>query len=243
MSSVVYTIEPIEEFRSKARRVRKTFKSTGKRCWHRSDFDPEQLVDVYPALSVRQGHCLIAYIHHDEMGNSRGDVAGFVEGSNAHREALKVPVGVPICWPAFGEPGVLPAMAAIDGDGSAMAYLSASLLHRELLETGAYWHGITWDVERVIAPRLAKTVTRESEDEDPPMEDLLARLQWPNSTPSVASLAPRVLFDAGAIQVVFHTYSRMGCHHATRWTDVYEGNYDAEWEKTILAEGESGFNF
>src|SRR4051812_34654359 len=41
-------------------------------------------------------------------------------------------------------------MEAIDGDGSALSYLSASIFVRELGEFGARWHGCSWSTHKIL---------------------------------------------------------------------------------------------
>lgn len=47
----------------------------------------------------------------------------------------------------------LPVSEVVEGDGSAISYISASIFVREMLEFGAHWHGEIWSYHEIVGKR------------------------------------------------------------------------------------------
>ena len=115
-----------------------------RRGWYKSEADPNYILDCFPALHLKKGYILRAYQFSDGRGNGSGFVwampqaAPFPDYKDCPRlesHFLKPPK----------PPGALESvMEAIEGDGSPMSYLCASIFAREVKEFGAVWHGCSW---------------------------------------------------------------------------------------------------
>jgi len=186
---------------------------------------------------------LFTYLFH-EGGNGNGLVVAFAEDTDGYEMARVVPPWLPICWPPGKEDSAIPPMEVIEGDGSALAYLSASLLMREFGEVGAEWHGVHWDEERVMAP--TRTYVRgkgRTVKHNQSLQNLVDELEWTREKPAIESLAPEVCFDGEVVRVALHTHSELGREHVTRWTDTYADGYAPACEYEEVAVGGPGFVF
>jgi hypothetical protein len=238
----VFPVEVVRQFRRQALAVRRTLRNSGPHEWCRVDFDAEALIAVFPSLVLRAGYRLLTYYYHSN-GNGNGVVVAFPEASDTYRALAAVPVGTPISWPPTEDTPIGP-MEVIEGDGSALAYLSASLLMRELREVGAEWHGVDWEEREVMAPTRTYLAGRSrTAKHNQSLQNLVDELEWPQGKLAIESLAPEVRFDDQVVQVVFHTYTEMGRQHVTRWTDVYTDSYAPACESEEAAVGGPGFVF
>lgn len=240
----IFPIEVIRRFRRQARSVRQTLENRGPNEWCRAEFDAARLVYIFPALTLRPGYRLLTYLYRSG-GNGNGSVVTFAEDSEPCRAAAAVPAGTPIVRVPGKEDGAGWPMEAIDGDGSPLAYLSASLLAREFREVGAMWHGIDWDVESVLAPTLAWLQGGgRSSKHNRALLKVMAELDWPSGMPPVEEFAPVVCITGKAVRVDFYTYSELGGRHVTRWTDSYAaGSYVPSMVRERVASGPGGFVF
>ena len=123
--------------------------------WFASAYDPSDLMRVFDTLWLKAGFTLHAY--------------EFRAGSNGNGIIWAVPADAPLVTPGDcprlddtwlqppQPPGAVPLMQAIEGDGSAWSYLSASILSREAAEFGAVWHGCVWSDQTILSkpPRQA----------------------------------------------------------------------------------------
>ena len=125
----------------------------GPQGWSISPVDPMKVVEVFESLHVRHGWVLRAY-----QFRSGGDGNGFVwalkegdhfpeptdKGNEWGVSRISQPfASVPISNPK--PPGALVDFReVIEGDGTPLSYLCASVLARELFEFGALWHGRFW---------------------------------------------------------------------------------------------------
>jgi hypothetical protein len=98
----------------------------------------------------------------------------------------------------------------LEGDGSPLSYFQASMFVRDLRELGAFWHGLTWGVERVLS----------SSRKIPKNEDWT----WHESKP--APWLPIVWQDEdNGWNVVFYTHDTMNAKIIFN-CDLYRGGYD-----------------
>ena len=109
--------------------------------WSVSDGTPGDLVAAFDRLRLRAGLELRAY--------------RMQWGRDGESRVFALPAGVALPAPAGDEPAPPPdaledPMDAIDGDGSALAYLQASILARELDDFEAFGHGERWAHRTVI---------------------------------------------------------------------------------------------
>ena len=233
----------IRRFRRSAQAIRNTLKNRGPHEWCRADFDAEALIGVFPNLTLRPGYRLLTYLYHSG-GNGNGRVVAFLEDSDAYRTAAAVPAATPLPRAPDEDYGAQDPMHFIDGDGSARAYLSASLLWRELLEVGAEWHGVQWDVEEVLAPTRAYLAGKgRISKHNGMLQELVDELEWAQKKPAIEALAPEVSFEDQEVRVVLHTFSELGRFHVTRWTEVYTEGYAPGIKAEEVAVGRDGFVF
>jgi hypothetical protein len=112
------------------------FPDDGPEDWHKSPVDPCSLLGAFPALRLRPGYTLRAYSF-GESGNGDAFVYAtpmdppFPEPEECPRDGSRF-LDPPIPPGALGD-----LMDAIEGDGSVLALLSASLFGREVREFGA----------------------------------------------------------------------------------------------------------
>jgi hypothetical protein len=155
------------------------------------------------------------------------------------------PDACPKCDDAFESPrpdGALPDyMDAIDGDGTPMAYMSASLLARELAEFGALWHGCGWSVHRILGSNPLTEPPAASDLTDGPSD--IANWTWKAETPR--EWQPVVEVDGDSVHVTFHTFSGLGEEAILRHVDVFTpGRYSFRQEEPVaIATGPVGYVF
>ncbi len=239
----VFPSEVVERYRKRALAVRKKLRNRGPHEWCRADFDAGALFDVFPNVRLRPGYRLLTYLYHSG-GNGNGRVVAFSEESDAYRSIAAVPAGQPLESPPWVEDEILHPLQVSDGDGSALAYLSASLLMRELHEVGAEWHGIHWDVEHVMAPTLAHLAgKRRPSRHNQSLQDLVDELGWTQGKSDIESLAPEVRFEDGVVRVVLHIHTGLGREQVTRCADIYTDSYLPARECEVVAVGGPGFMF
>ena len=238
----VFPINVIQRFRRQALAIRQTLRNRGPHEWCRAHFDAEALIAVFPPLSLRPGYRLLTYLFHSN-GNGNGRVVAFPQGSDVYRSAAAVPAWTPISCAPGEEDGAIWPMEVIDGDGSALSYLSASLLMREFGEVGAEWHGVHWDEEQVLAPGTSIRGNWSNAGRFRSLRTVLNDLAWTGDKPATKDLAPQVRIEADAVSVVLHTYSELGSEHVTRWTDTYVDGYAPACDHEEVAVGGPGFVF
>jgi hypothetical protein len=126
----------------------------------------------------------------------------------------------------------------VDGDQSALSYLQASILARELDEFGAGWHGLTWSTHRILEEDL--TVSDFANRASDSRQDR-ASWKWQEA---VTEWRPACIVNDALIQVVFYTYSELYTRSIVRHRDVYRpGSYKCESEQSVVAGGGPGFCF
>jgi len=112
-------------------------------------------------------------------------------------------------------------MEAIDGDGSAWSYLSASLFAREAQELGAIWHGLSWSDEAILggdpweeAPGKGARQTDHDRPSTPRSE-----WHWEERPPD--EWRPQVRAVEGGVEVTFVSYDPVGRESLGLRTDRY----------------------
>lgn len=144
-----FSVDEVNRLRERARAA-VAGDHVGPPGWSRSSADPMALLDVFGSIRLRPGWVLRAY-QYTEGDDGNGLVwalprdAPFPEpddcmGSDSDGSAPHpMPPG-----------GIADVGSLIDGDGSPLSYLSASLLARELTEFGARGRGRSWSDECII---------------------------------------------------------------------------------------------
>jgi hypothetical protein len=132
-----------------------------------------------------------------------------------------------------GAPGDV--MEAIDGDGTPLSYLSASIFAREIREFGARWHGCAWSTHSILgadpftgyAPKMITTGAG----------------QWKWIEPAPESWLTTVV-AAYPVEVRFYTHSAHGLERIIRHVDCFKGDSCVfETDESDIARGPCGFVF
>ena len=164
--------------------------------WFVSDVDPMTVLCAFPSLRIRYGFRLGAYRYASGAG---GNAIVWAIPENSPLPSVE-----PGCSDPPRPPGALDDfMEAIDGDGSARSFLSASLLAREAAEIGAEWHGRSWSDHQILY-------------EDP---EVSKEWKWLVDKPRCWLPAVEIV-EVGA-SVRFYTFTEMGVVRITQWTDRF----------------------
>jgi hypothetical protein len=214
--------------------------------WSKSTSNLMDLMNLFSSLHLKKGLTLHAYTCNDGLGGS-GVIWALPENSNIP-DAEKCPEGK---MPRFGfispryspnrqypkPPGSLDCfMDAIEGDGTPWAYLSASILARELTEFGAFWHGCDWSTHILIGanPLIQKPQTIDIGD--------AKEWKWKEQEPT--NWLPHVSVGENIIQVNFYTLSQLGCEGIYVNNDIYfPGDYRPNCSGRLIASGSGGYIF
>ena len=239
-----FPIDVVENMRDEARRIRKTLACPEHEGWIRSGFKAESLLEAFPMLRLRSGFELLVYTYCEMMG-SHSQVVAVGKDHALISTALRVSEGERMEWPPDLKDGVISPMEAVEGDGTPLSYLSASILMREFREIGAFWHGIVWDTYAVLAPTVCCLGGGCAESQqDIELQELLARLEWAGPCQDLQHLAPSVCVRPDSVLVTLHVYTELNGEQVLRQRDTYlSGSYHPTRQEDTVATGGHGFNF
>ncbi len=203
--------------------------------WCRSPVDPARVVAAFPSLRVKDVLALRGYVFRSH-GNGNGVVWAMPAESD-----FPEPDACPRMEGTFLEaprpPGAIDPMGAIEGDGTSLSYLSASLLLRELREFGAEWHGCWWhDHEILCADPWGTGVPRKliGQIGDP------AGWEWVGPRPG--DWRATVRSDGEAREVIFHSYTGLEQDRIFRHRDRYrDRSYAPGMGSQVIATGPGGY--
>jgi len=225
------------------------------RCAGQSDFkesapepSPSDVVAAFPDLRISPGWTLTAHFAGDQLGHESrvlaAPPAGEAERLSDIRPAERPGYFAGMLDDLFEIPPTATGrfMRAIAGVDSPWSYLCASLLLRELVDFGAFWHALyehDWFEHTILAGW------------PPPQRVLLERRQacagdewrhldikWLEEPPK--RWRPEVVVDATGVTVRFFSYRPPGANSEEVWRheDHYEaGCYDPRPSKTLIATG------
>lgn len=238
MNTHVITIDTIDAWR---RQVQHALRVGPRRreAWAKCRKNIGRAIAVFPNLRMKQGYVLRGYLF-TAGGNGNGVVWALPADS-----PWPEPDACPKCDDAFESPrpdGVLPDyMDAIDGDGTPISYMSASLLARELAEFGALWHGCGWSVHRILGSNPLTESPAASYSTDRPSD--IANWTWKSEVPT--EWQPVVEIDHDSVRVTFHTFTGLGEEAILRHVDVFTpGRYSFRQEEPVaIATGSPGYVF
>jgi hypothetical protein len=213
--------------------------------WSRITSGPEEILAVFKPLKLKSGFMLAGY-RFREGGNGNGFLYAVPKGT-----VLPAPEECPVDTTQFLSPPVPPTaledvMDAIEGDGSPLSYLCASLLERELAEYGAMWHGCSWSTHELVTqdPFAIGGCLRPKSGDADQMETQrdIENWRWLKSKPS--RWEPRVKIADDNVTVTFHTHSALGREAIYRHIDRYKpGTYRSKTRRIVIAEGPGGYIF
>jgi hypothetical protein len=235
----VFPVEDVIEMRSRSEQLRAAGRAVNNREDALAMPEPMDLLTAFPALRLKTGLTLRAYLHGGGIGG-RGTVWALPDTHPFPDRGSLFDLKEPFPSPPEALDDV---MDAIEGDGSAWAYLSASLLARELAEYGAWWHGSSWDTHRILG--RDPWVTPPSSTDETPSHDfnLLRREAWCLRDSPPQEWAP-VVWEESFIHVIFHTYSGYRRSAIYRHWDVFRPRaYRFESDVQVLADGPGGYIF
>ncbi len=207
-------------------------------------------MNCFPRLRLREGYRLVSY-QYVESGNGNGFTFVIPEGMEPpgpsqlgvhSRGGFFSPyvAGRPrITGPKGMDPDV---SRYLEGDGSPLSYLEASLWVREMAELGAVWHGSWWSAHSVLVadPRLGEEGCGVEGSE----LDMLRRADWKLAGPETDEWRPRVtLHPAGGAVVEFYTYCGLGTCQVTKHVDRYFQGYSFSSRHQVVLEGGLGYLF
>ena len=204
--------------------------------WSISKVDPTPLVPLFKTLKLKRGFVLRAYQFADG-GNGNGIVWALPQDADFPdpNEALKERFGFP--RPPKPNRALDNYMEAIEGDGSAFSYISASILKRELQEFGALWHGCDWSMHTVLGADPWAGVSG-VDDEDMHHAPSKPETEWRWDGRRPTDWRPRLSIADGKIKVIFYTYSPMGKEGIYEHIDEFRpGEYRFTTSRKKLATG------
>lgn len=205
-----FSARKLQRIREKARKFSPLNVREG---WQKSPISPMEIVKLFSKLRVKEGFELVAYIFRSDIGGN-GVVWAVPEGCFPdvdECERLDDTLGTPKPHCAISP------FSVVEMDGSPESYLQKSIFVRELLEFGAYWHGLSWTLHEII-------------DSKPP------DLEWHED---VEDLSPKVV-RGEKVKVEFFTLSEFLGRAVYKHEDVYEGEM-FESDVSVVASGEGGY--
>lgn len=203
-------------------------------AWHKTGFDPRRIVAAVPALHVKVGFRLHAYVFQERRDRNGvvwalPDDAAFPDPDDCPEEELPVRAWtlerITEMIPPHPDDALLDVMEAIDGDKSPLSYLSASLLARELSEFAAEGHGIFWGDHRLVTDTHWRQATG---------------WQWQMDKPSERQ--PTFYRNDSGVTILFYTYLALGQEILIQHVDFYPGgSYAFTSTEQTIAIGGAGF--
>jgi hypothetical protein len=128
-------------------------------------------------------------------------------------------------------------MDAIEGDGSHLSYLSASLFAREISEFGAMWHGCSWSGHEIVdkAPweyfSSSENRTPSSKAED---------WKWKKEKPT--QWQPSVCMKKNKIKVTFYSFCGLERESIYLQVDTFKaGKYSFKSKEVTISTGVRGY--
>ena len=231
MTKCTVPVAKINELRQRAGKAAKVPRDVPE-GWSKAEIDPRAVVKAFKALRLKPGYLLRAYQFH-QGGNGNGVVWAMPVDAD-----FPDPDKCPWLTGRFLSPPRPPSaldnfMDAIDGDGTPLSYVSASILMRELHEFGAIWHGSSWGTHYIFGADPWAGVK-------PVITDPANAWKW--NEPKPGSWRPHVLSGDGLNTVVFFTYTGLEQARITRHTDTFKpGSYAPTTQTATLATGPGGY--
>jgi len=194
--------------------------------WSKSKMCPMKVLKAFPSLQIKKGYVLRAY-QFISGSNGNGIVWAMPEDSvfPEPEECSKSKDSFPSNCP-MPEDALENVMDIIEGDGSNLSYISASILAREISEFGACWHGCSWSSHTILDDQLScdEFTLEEMDDwdwhEEKPNE-------WRSSVQKIKN----------KVVVTFYTYTGFDRAGIVRHSDTFSfGSYCFTSDSTMVAE-------
>jgi hypothetical protein len=235
----IFPVEAVAHLRSRAEQLRAAGRTITNRADYLSMPEPTALLAAFPSLRLKAGLTLRAYMCGSSIGG-QGTVWALPSTHPFPDRGSLFDLKAPFPRPPAALDDV---MDAIEGDGSAWAYLSASLLARELAEFGAWWHGLRWGTHTILGRDPWAASPPSAKEPPPEWVKLHGREEWRWREPPPQEWAP-VVWEESFIHVIFHTYSGLNRSAIYRHWDTFRPRvYRFESEERVLAGGPGGYIF
>jgi len=205
-----FSARKLQRLREKARKLSPLNVKGG---WQKSPVSPMEIVKLFSKLRVKEGFELVAYVFRCDMGGN-GVVWAVPEGCFPDVD------GCEKLGDALGAPKprcAISPFSVVEIDYSPESYIQKSIFVREILEFGAYWHGLSWSLHDIIDTKLHD-------------------LEWHED---VEDLSPKVIMGE-KVKVEFFTLSEFLGRAVYRHEDVHKGEM-FESDVSVVASGEGGY--
>ncbi len=233
----VFPLQRVQRLRRRAQRACEV-SADGPDGWSKSGVDPTDLLSVFSSLKMKQGFVLRAYQF--RAGSNGNGIIWAMREDSEFPEPAECPALENVALETPKPPGSMDnLMEAIEGDGTAWSYLSASIFAREAWEFGAIWHGCSWREHRILGkePRNLSPRSNDEEAARGPSE-----WKWVEAKPT--EWLPHVSKSSDAVQVTFYTFSGLEVEGIYRSLDQYTpGRYVPKFNNKTIAEGPRGYIF
>lgn len=196
--------------------------------WSISNADINELLAHYPLLHLKTGYKAVGFQFREaESGN--GLVLGLTSGQDSNEILSGIEEEI-----KHNKSNHL--MSYMEGDDSPFSYLSASVLYRELLEFGAFGHGVFWTDLNL----LDNALSNENKDFISFLGEAfsldLEKMVW--YEPKPLDFTPKVEIGEKSITVTFYTYEGRSAKLLRSHRDTYQrNNYVPVVEVKVLARG------
>jgi len=210
--------------------------------WSRSPFDPNDLIANLPRVKLKPDYILNAYLYR-AGDNGNGLIRAERQDANPSLPEWNRYPGS--AYPYKLEEGTeQQVIRALELDGSARSYLTASLLERECQEYGALWHGVNWDVHEILDDLETGNRKLTIEDDDFAIEPpWMSSMEWHKRRSHTFDPVVKYL-STNMILVQFFTFSELGEQAIYRHRDTYNKETgDYKTETVVIATGAGGFIF
>jgi hypothetical protein len=192
--------------------------------WSISPVDFSLLVAVFEPLGLRPGLVLRAY--------------QYLEAAGGHSIVWAMPERAPFPKPEqhSADPAPPPEalahpMQAIEGDGSAFAYLCASVFAREAASVGAFGHGARWSEFEIVGEHPA-----------PPAPEHGRQIAWRWIDREPTDWRPTVTEHGDSVVVRIYARTELGGERIVSLVDTYrDDQYTLSSSESIIATGGSGY--
>lgn len=204
--------------------------------WFRRPDDPARILALFDGLRLKTGFVLRAY-QFIQGGNGNGVVWALPETADFPDPAECQQLEGRFLSPPKPPEALDDFREAIEGDGSPLSYLSASLASRELREFGAMWHGVSWGTVEILD-------TNPWEHGEAAPDDLRRAIDgdWQWQLPRPEDWRPRAEVEGDTVRVTLLGYTGFVQHRLFEITDLYQlGSYVFETVTSDLALGSHGW--
>lgn len=235
-----FTLQQLTPLRDAARKTGEFPEGAFERVpegWSKGTLDPHKALAVFKTLKLKQGFQLRTYQYREDL-NGNGVVWALPAGAAFPDPAELVKDRFELLKPPKPPKAYDNYMEAIEGDRSALSFVSASLLRRELGDFGSVWHGAGWVFHTLLDSSPWDESAKQPEwfPEPPsPLSD------WKWMKPKPTDWKPKVSVKGQVVTVTFYTYSPIEKESIYRHVDEYRvGEYRFSSEMQKLAIGSKG---